>query len=107
MRGVKKDVHTPTEAEVTNDPSLRWVCYRPMELVWSDTHAALRRFVRYEGEQVRLASYPMGIIEGPEGLVDALTVRRVQTGAGSSDDKPDPKLSKFHRLVEKTKEVNR
>ena len=45
-----------TDAELKNDPSLRWCPYRRSELVYSDVHQAPVRFLEYANDRVLLAS---------------------------------------------------
>ncbi len=66
--------HKPTAEQIKNDPSLRWCPYRSMEVVFSDAHQTELRFIRYEGQMVRLAELN-SIAELPE-LVQASTIRR-------------------------------
>lgn len=67
-----------SDAELVNDPSLRWCQYRYGELIWSDVHDGPARFDRYEGDGVRLltdvAMAPMNSIVG------RLQVRRPSAG---------------------------
>jgi hypothetical protein len=67
--------HLPTDAELANDPSLRFCPYRPYETVWSDTHGQELRFLRYQEDAVVLASLN-GMGELP-GAVPALSIRRL------------------------------
>lgn len=66
-----------TEAELANDPSLKWCPYREAEAVWSDLHRTDVRFLRYEEGKVRLATID-GISPLPD-LVERTQVRRASS----------------------------
>ena len=64
-----------TEAELINDPSLRWCPYRRWELLWSDLHQTEVRFLEYRGDLVAVATLN-GIAPYPEPHPTRLQVRR-------------------------------
>lgn len=70
----KQQKHKPTEAELANDPSLKWTPYQHYETVWSDAHGRLVRFVNYYMEKVCLAD--LDTLAPLDGLFDSLTIRR-------------------------------
>lgn len=66
-----------TQAEIDNDPSLRWFPYKYAELLWCDEYQTYYRFVAYEGDSVRLATVNgIARIDGDKGLAKVLYVRR-------------------------------
>lgn len=72
---MKTKKHKPTDAELANDPSLRWHSYGKYETLDSDTHGCQLAFVRYtDCGRIVLATIN-GLSELP-GVVDSLTVRR-------------------------------
>ncbi len=82
LKPVKPKKHKLSEAELANDPSLRWCGYRRMELVWSDTHKTEMRFVEYTPcGGVRLANFVLGVVDG---VFDVLSIRRPTAGAAGS-----------------------
>lgn len=68
-----------TTDELANDPSLFHTDYKPFEVVHSDHHKDLRRFVRYEDGEIVLASLG-GMAELPK-RVPILSVRRLSSAA--------------------------
>jgi hypothetical protein len=61
--------------ELVNDPSLKWNPYRPWELLQSDAHCGLVRFLEYTDDgRVRVATVH-GITPLPQ-TAEALQVRR-------------------------------
>ena len=74
----KKTEHVATPEEVANDRSLAWYRYRPYEVLFSDTHQACMRFVRYERGKVRLAT--INGMADVGGLFPVLSVRRASLG---------------------------
>ena len=94
--GMAKKKPEWTPSQLANDPSLRWCPYRRHELVWSDAYQDCLRFWGYEGEgMVRLATLMLGRIDGPEGLVPELSVRR-PTGEPEKFT-PDLRAAQFNR----------
>jgi hypothetical protein len=87
-----------TEADLKNDPSLRWCPYRMWELVWSDVHNKPVRFVRYEDGKVRVGTLN-GMAPLPE-LVEVHQVRRpsVMDAPRILDD--DVRKAKLHLINE-------
>lgn len=71
---VKPKKYEPSAAELANDPSLRWCPYRSGELVWSDAHGDVMRFLRYESAGVALATQHG--IAPVAGVYSPLSVRR-------------------------------
>lgn len=66
--------HAPSEAELQNDPSLRYTPYRSGELVYSDDHEQVMRFLEYAGDKIRLAT--VNALTPLSTLVKKLSVRR-------------------------------
>lgn len=71
MRKVGREL---PEEDLRNDPSLRWVDYHYTEIVWSDDLGKEMRFLRYEGENVRLAE--LNSIGEVPGLFHKHRIRR-------------------------------
>lgn len=65
-----------TEAELTNDPSLRWCPYRTWELIHSDAHDEPVRFLRYSGDNAELAVVGDHFMR-ELGTVPVLSLRRI------------------------------
>ena len=62
------------EAEIANDPSLKWTPYSKWEALWSDTHGVALRFLGYtDCGKIRLGS--LNAIE-EVATVNPLSVRR-------------------------------
>lgn len=75
MKKIKK--HIVSQEEIKHDPSLRWHKYQYGETIQLVKDQTPVRFVRYEGDLVRLAD--MVLRELPE-LVDPFDVRRIDYG---------------------------
>jgi hypothetical protein len=79
-RAARSPHRKPTEAELANDPSLRYWAYRRGELLWSDQHQEYLRFDGYTPDGgVRLLSRALADLPG---AVRADQVRRPGAGAG-------------------------
>ena len=76
MKTAKQKKHKPGEAELRNDPSLRFCPYRKWETVWSDAHNVEVRFMAYVGDQVQVADLVMAPLPG---YVPILSIRRPST----------------------------
>lgn len=76
--------HKPTQAEITNDPSIRWTPYKKWEVVESDTYG-LVRFSGYAADgSVELTTLlGMGQIAGS---VQSTTIRRPTPRAQVNSD---------------------
>lgn len=69
----KKERKASTE-EIANDGSLKYFPYGEGEPLWCDTRNGYARFVRYEGDKIRLSE--LDSMREAE-LVDPLSVRRL------------------------------
>lgn len=74
MAKKKKDGHKASPEEIANDGSLKYFPYGEGEPLWCDTRNGYARFVRYEGDQIRVSE--LDSMREAE-LVDVLSVRRL------------------------------
>ena len=90
-----------SQAELRNDPSLKWCEYRFGEMLWSDIHQTEVRFARYEEELVRVCSLN-GIEELPD-LVSSVWVRRPSVMSKEENMPMEAKRFKVFEIAESRK----
>ena len=78
--------HTPTDAELTNDPSLKWTRYAKWELLYSDAFDDLVRFVDYTSEGLVRVATVNSMCEFEGIALDPLSVRRPVGGVDRISD---------------------
>ena len=85
-----KRKHQPTEAQLTNDPSLKHHPYEKWEAVWSDTHQGLRRYHSHVGWKLQGVEYVwLATVDGMTKLPVAVpenTIRRPTENSKNSEN---------------------